>query len=87
MRLAGLYFVMATIGIQQIVWIVLLNAVEFTGGPQGVRSIPAVRLAAFWNDSTFSFYFLALAMATVSYVLAKRIVASRLGFVPARPQR
>ena len=79
MRLAGLYFVMATIGIQQIVWIVLLNAVEFTGGPQGVRSIPAVGAGGFEIDSTFSFYFLALAMATASYILAKRIIASRLG--------
>jgi branched-chain amino acid transport system permease protein len=79
MRLAGLYFVMATIGIQQIVWIVLLNAVEFTGGPQGVRSIPAIGAAGVELASTFSFYFLALAMATVSYILAKRIVASRLG--------
>jgi len=79
MRLAGLYFVMATIGIQQIVWIVLLNAVEFTGGPQGVRSIPAVGVGGFEIDSTFSFYFLALAMATASYMLAKRIIASRMG--------
>lgn len=79
MRLAGLYFVMATIGIQQIVWIVLLNAVELTGGPQGVRSIPAVGVGALELGTTFSFYFLALAMATVSYVLAKRIIDSRLG--------
>lgn len=79
MRLAGLYFVMATIGIQQIVWIVLLNAVELTGGPQGVRSIPAIGAGAFELGSTFSFYFLALAMATISYILAKRIIASRLG--------
>jgi branched-chain amino acid transport system permease protein len=78
-RLIGLYFVMATIGIQQIVWIVLLNAVELTGGPQGVRSIPAIGIGEHVLDTPESFYFLALVMATASYVLAKRIIASRLG--------
>ncbi|OGA42413.1 MAG: hypothetical protein A3G24_27630 [Betaproteobacteria bacterium RIFCSPLOWO2_12_FULL_62_13] len=78
-RLIGLYFVMATVGIQQIVWIVLLNAVDLTGGPQGVRSIPAISIGKYVLDTPEAFYFLTLAMATASYVLAKRIIASRLG--------
>ncbi len=78
-RLAGLYFVMATIGIQQIVGITLMNWIDLTGGPQGVRSIPAITLGGWALDTTLRFYFLALAFAVVSYVLAKRIVASRLG--------
>ncbi|MEJ8838062.1 branched-chain amino acid ABC transporter permease [Ramlibacter sp. AN1133] len=78
-RLAGLYFVMATIGIQQIVSITLMNWIDLTGGPQGVRSIPAVSIGAWELDSTRSFYFLALLFAVVSYVLARRVIASRLG--------
>lgn len=78
-RLAGLYFVMATIGIQQIVWVVLMNWIDLTHGPQGVRSIPALGLGGFSLDSTQKFYFAALAFAVLSYVLAKRIIASRLG--------
>lgn len=78
-RLAGLYFVMATIGIQQIVWIVLMNWSELTNGPQGVRSIPPVSLGGYALETTQQFYFLALAFAVISYVLAKRIIASRLG--------
>lgn len=78
-RLAGLYFVMATIGIQQIVWLVLMNWIEVTGGPQGVRSIPAIGIGKFALETPQQFYFLALTMAFVSYVLAKRVVASRLG--------
>lgn len=78
-RLAGLYFVMATIGIQQIVWIVLMNWIELTHGPQGVRSIPALGVGGLALDSTQRFYFAALAFALVSYVLARRVVASRLG--------
>jgi len=78
-RLAGLYFVMATIGIQQIVWIVLMNWIDLTNGPQGVRSIPPVSLGGYALETTQQFYFLALVFAVVSYVLAKRIIASRLG--------
>jgi branched-chain amino acid transport system permease protein len=78
-RLAGLYFVMATIGIQQIVWIVLMNWIDLTNGPQGVRSIPPIGLGGNDLDAPQSFYYLALAMAIVSYVLAKRVVGSRLG--------
>jgi branched-chain amino acid transport system permease protein len=78
-RLAGLYFVMATIGIQQIVWIVLMNWIELTNGPQGVRSIPPIGLGGHALETPQQFYYLALAMALVSYALAKRVVGSRLG--------
>jgi branched-chain amino acid transport system permease protein len=78
-RLAGLYFVMATIGIQQIVWIVLTNWTEVTNGPQGVRSISAIGVGGYTLETPQQFYFLALAMALASYVLAKRVIASRLG--------
>lgn len=78
-RLAGLYFVMASIGIQQIVWTVLMNWIDLTGGPQGVRSIPPVSIGSLALETTHQFYFLALLFAAISYVLAKRIIASRLG--------
>ncbi len=78
-RLAGLYFVMATIAIQQIVSITLMNWIDLTAGPQGVRSIPAIALAGWQLDSTQSFYFLALLFAVISYLLAERIISSRLG--------
>jgi branched-chain amino acid transport system permease protein len=79
LRLAGLYFVMATIAIQQIIWIVLMNWTELSNGPQGVRSIPSISVGGHSLESTHQFYFLALLFAVGSYVLAKRIIASRLG--------
>jgi branched-chain amino acid transport system permease protein len=78
-RLAGLYFVMATIGIQQIVWTVLMNWTELTAGPQGIRSIPPISVGGVALETTHQFYFLALLFAAISYFLAKRIIASRLG--------
>lgn len=79
LRLAGLYFVMATIGIQQIIWIILMNWIPVTGGPQGVRSIPALGIGTLTLESPQAYYYVALAMALVSYLLCRRVLASRLG--------
>lgn len=78
-RLSGLYFVMATIGIQQILWILLMHWSGLTGGPQGVRGIPALSIGGFPLDSPERFYYAALLGAALSYVLARLVVASRFG--------
>lgn len=78
-RLAGLYFVMSTIGIQQIVWIVLMHWTEVTGGAQGVRSIPPLSIGPLQLDTPFRFYWIALAAACCSYVTAIALIKSRLG--------
>jgi branched-chain amino acid transport system permease protein len=56
-----------------------MNWIELTGGPQGIRSIPSVSVGALALETTHQFYFLALLFAATSYVLAKRIISSRLG--------
>ena len=79
MRLAGLYFVMATIAVHQIVWILLMNWIDLTNGPQGVRSIPALAIGSLKLETPQAYYYAAFGAALVSFVLARRIVASRLG--------
>lgn len=79
MRLAGLYFVMATIAIHQIVWIVLMNWIELTNGPQGVRSIPPLAIGSLTLETPQTYYYAAFTFALASFVLARRIVLSRLG--------
>jgi branched-chain amino acid transport system permease protein len=79
MRLAGLYFVMATIAVHQIVWILLMNWIDLTNGPQGVRSIPALAIGSLKLEMPQAYYYAAFGAALVSFVLARRIVASRLG--------
>ena len=79
MRLAGLYFVMATIAIHQIVWILLMNWIDLTNGPQGVRSIPPLGIGSVNLESPLAYYYAAFAAALVSFFLARRILASRLG--------
>lgn len=78
-RLSGLYFVMSTIGMQEILWILLMHWSGLTGGPQGVRGIPALSVGDFILASPERFYFAALFGAVVSYLLARLVVASRFG--------
>ncbi len=40
MRLVSIYFAVATLGIGQMIFVTLLNWVDFTGGPLGIRDIP-----------------------------------------------
>jgi branched-chain amino acid transport system permease protein len=78
-RLSGLYFVMSTIGLQQIIWIVLMHWTALTGGPQGLRDIPALSIAGFVFDTPGRLYLAALAGAVLSYLLARRVIDSRFG--------
>jgi branched-chain amino acid transport system permease protein len=78
-RLSGLYFVMSTIGLQQIIWIVLMHWSALTNGPQGVRDIPPLSVAGIALDTPPRFWFAALAGAALSYLLARRVIASRFG--------
>jgi branched-chain amino acid transport system permease protein len=78
-RLSGLYFVMSTIGLQQIIWIVLMHWSSLTNGPMGIREIPALSAAGFTFDSPARFYLACLAFAAASFFLARRVVASRFG--------
>jgi branched-chain amino acid transport system permease protein len=78
-RLSGLYFVMSTIAIEEIVTIVLMHWTALTGGPQGVRGIPALSFGSLSLDSPGRLYYATLAGAAVSYFLARRLIASRFG--------
>lgn len=78
-RLSGLYFAMATIGLQQIIWVLMMNWVGLTGGPQGVRNVPAFSVAGIAFATPARFYFVALTVAVIAYLLARRVIASRFG--------
>ncbi len=79
MRVAGLYLVMITIGINEITRLVLLNWIDFTNGPQGVKGIPAPMLAGInLRNSTWYFY-IALAVLVLIILLTQRLIRSRVG--------
>ena len=78
-RLSGLYFVMSTIGLQQIIWIVLMHWSSLTNGPQGIRGIPALSVAGLVFDTPARFYLAALVFAAGAFFLGRRVVESRFG--------
>ena len=75
LRLGGHYLAMVTISFQQILTVVLTNAIRFTHGPDGVSSIP--RPAGFTSGQ--SFLALVVAIMAISGYLVWRLADTRLG--------
>jgi branched-chain amino acid transport system permease protein len=75
LRLGGHYLAMVTISFQQILTVVLINAIRFTHGPDGVSSI--ARPAGF--SSGQAYLALAVAVLALSGYLVWRLADTRLG--------
>lgn len=75
LRLGGHYLAMVTISFQQILTVVLINAIRFTHGPDGVSSIP--RPIGFTSGQTF--LTLVVAILAISGYLVWRLADTRLG--------
>jgi branched-chain amino acid transport system permease protein len=75
LRLGGHYLAMVTISFQQILTVVLLNAIRFTHGPDGVSSIS--RPMGFTSGQ--SFLALVVAILAISGYLVWRLADTRLG--------
>ena len=75
LRLGGHYLAMVTISFQQILTVVLTNAIGFTHGPDGVSSIP--RPTGFTSGQAF--LALAVAILAISGYLVWRLTDTRLG--------
>ncbi len=75
LRLGGHYLAMVTISFQQILTLVMINAISFTHGPDGVRDIPRPQLFASQQS------YLAFCVATLAVVgyLVWRLADTRLG--------
>jgi len=89
MKTRGHYLALVTIAFQFIV-VILLDNLEFTGGPQGLKNIPLFSLFGYSFNTevelfglTFptyvNFYFLILLMSVVTIIVANRIYQSWVG--------
>jgi len=83
-KVRGAYFVIVTVSFAEVVRLVALNWVELTQGPMALNNIPYLRLGtpdlievAFLGKTPN--YYLVVALAVVSYILIRRLVASRAG--------
>lgn len=69
MRLIGIYFAVATLGLGEIIHLTLLNWVGFTRGPMGISGIPGIALDGLFSASDIGNYY-AVALAVVVAVFA-----------------
>ena len=83
-RVRGAYFVIVTISFAEVARLVALNWVELTQGPLALTGIPAITLGlpgvATWALRTkLQNYYLVLAVATLCYLMVRRLVGSHFG--------
>jgi branched-chain amino acid transport system permease protein len=79
LRLKGNYLVMATLGFNLIVNIVILQLDDITGGPSGYTGIPALSVFGYEINTDLRFYALVWTVALLGVLLARNLVVSRVG--------
>ncbi len=79
LRLRGHYLVMATLGFNIIVSIVLVEWDAITGGPNGLPGIPLLAVGDFVFDSDREFYYLIWLFTFAAIILSTNLVYSRVG--------
>jgi branched-chain amino acid transport system permease protein len=79
LKLHGHYLVMATLGFNLIINIILIQWDQMTGGPSGFPGIPALAIGSWAFDSDIRMYYLIWFFAFAAIILAFNLVRSRVG--------
>ena len=79
LKLEGHYLVMATLGFNVIVYIMMLQLEPVTGGPSGFSGIPRLELSGFIFDSDRKYYYLLWAVSIGALLLSLNLIYSRVG--------
>ncbi|HRY15686.1 MAG: branched-chain amino acid ABC transporter permease [Candidatus Competibacteraceae bacterium] len=79
LRLRGHYLAMATLGFGIIIHVVMVQATEWTGGPDGLGGIPPLNLLGWTVDSDQQWYWVIAAAMLLIIWLSLNIVDSRIG--------
>ncbi|MFZ5564700.1 MAG: branched-chain amino acid ABC transporter permease [Thermodesulfobacteriota bacterium] len=79
LKLKGHYLAMATLGFGEIVYIVAVAAVEITGGPEGINSIPRLSLTGYVLKSDTRFFYFTWALVLSGLFFALNLIHSRVG--------
>jgi len=73
------YLAIVTIGLGEIINLVLVNEREITRGAIGISNIPSPSLFGFELNSVYRYFYFILIMVALGYLLARHIVNGRLG--------
>jgi branched-chain amino acid transport system permease protein len=79
LRLQGDYFVLTTFAFQMLVFSVLNNWLDLTGGPMGVSAIPRPGLFGLRLDAPWQMLILVTALLMAAYLFLNRLSGSRFG--------
>ena len=78
-RLKGSYFAFASIGLTNLIFTVLQNWMEVTGGPDGISRIPKLDIIFFQCENYYDFFKVFLIIALICGLVVQRIRKSYLG--------
>jgi branched-chain amino acid transport system permease protein len=79
LKLKGHYLAMGTLGFASIVHVVLVAAVDVTGGPSGVSNIPRLGLFGFELNTDTRYFYFSWALVLLGLYLAVNLIHSRVG--------
>lgn len=78
-RLKGSYFAFASIGLNQLLYTLMSNWMEVTGGPDGISKIPKLDCYIFQCTNYYEYFRLLFAIAVISYLVVNRMRKSYFG--------
>ena len=78
-KLVHHFLAMVTIGFGEIVRLLLLNGGEWTGGPDGIVSIPNLEIGGVVFGTNRSYFYVILLAVTLLLVVKARLIDSRIG--------
>lgn len=79
MRLVGIYFAVATLGVGEIIHVTLLNWVGFTRGPMGITGIPPLGLPGLPANSDMAAYLVTALCLAATVAVVHRLSHSYFG--------
>ena len=79
LRLAGHYLVMATLGFNIILYILMVQMEYWTGGPSGFSGIPPLHLGSFPIQGDLHYYWLLWSFFLAVFFVSLNLVDSRVG--------
>jgi branched-chain amino acid transport system permease protein len=79
MRLMSIYFAVATLGIGQMLYLIFLNWVGLTNGPNGVMLFSGINLFGFEIDTDLGIYYVVASVVALSILVLNRLSHSYYG--------
>ncbi len=79
LRLRGIYLAIVTLGFSEIIRLVALNWDSVTGGPNGIKGVPAPVLFGTRLSTSAKYYYVFLVLAILFLFITSRVIKSRVG--------